>query len=113
MRTASRLPRPPLARNVVASPRPKLDEPCVQSAPDAPDRWPEVARILDVVLDLTPGERRAFLDQAWAGNDELREEVEVMLAGAEADDFLRRPQPGLRAPSGRRERPRGTRDLPR
>jgi hypothetical protein len=83
------------------------------SAPDAPDRWPEVARILDVVLDLTPEDRPAFLDQACAGDRELRAEVEAMLAGAEANDFLRRPQPGLRAPSGRRKRPRGTRDLPR
>jgi hypothetical protein len=41
-----------------------------------------VARILDVVLDLTPEERPAFLDSGCGGDQELRAEVEAMLAGA-------------------------------
>jgi Tol biopolymer transport system component/predicted Ser/Thr protein kinase len=68
------------------------------SAPDAPDRWPEVARILDVALDLTPEERPAFLDQACAGDDRLRAEVEAVLAGAEVDAFLKSPAAVLAAP---------------
>ena len=68
------------------------------SSPDAPDRWPEVARILDVVLDLPPQERSAFLDQACADDGELRAEVEAMLAGAEADAFLKSPAVVLAAP---------------
>jgi hypothetical protein len=58
------------------------------SAPDPPDRWPEVARILDVVPDLTPEERPAFLDQVCAGDRDLRAKVEAMLAGAEAEGLL-------------------------
>jgi eukaryotic-like serine/threonine-protein kinase len=68
------------------------------SASDASDRWPEVARILDLILDLAPGERRASLDQACAGDHELRAEVEAMLAGVEADDFLQAPAAMLAAP---------------
>jgi len=68
------------------------------SSPDAPDRWPEVARILDVVLELAPEERPAFLGQACAGDDRLRAEVEAMLAGAEADGFLKSPAAVLAAP---------------
>ena len=63
------------------------------ASPDAPDRWPEVARILDVVLELPPEERRGFLDQACAENAGLRSEVEAILAGAEADVFFPRAPP--------------------
>jgi Tol biopolymer transport system component/serine/threonine protein kinase len=59
--------------------------------PDAPDRWPEVARILDVVLELPPEERRRILDQECAGDSGLRAEVEAMLAGADARVFFESP----------------------
>jgi len=68
------------------------------SASDASDRWPQVARILDEALELSLADRPAFLDQACAGDHELRAEVEVMLAGAEADDFLQAPAALLAAP---------------
>jgi eukaryotic-like serine/threonine-protein kinase len=68
------------------------------SASDSSDRWPEVARILDLLLELAPAERPTFLDQACAGDHVLRAEVEAMLAGAEADDFLRTPAAVLAAP---------------
>jgi eukaryotic-like serine/threonine-protein kinase len=61
------------------------------SSPDAPDRWPEVARILDVVLELAPEERSSYLDQACAGNSVLRAEVEAVLVGAEARIFFDSP----------------------
>jgi eukaryotic-like serine/threonine-protein kinase len=46
----------------------------------------------------TPSERAAFLDDACAGNAELRRTVERMLAAhAEAGTFLESPAPGLAA----------------
>ena len=61
------------------------------ASPDAPDRWPEVARILDVVLELPPEERQGFLDQACAEDAGLRSEVEAILAGSEAPVFFETP----------------------
>jgi serine/threonine-protein kinase len=61
-------------------------------------RWTEVAKILDEALDLPPAERTAFLDQACGSDAELRREVDVILAGAEAPDFLRDPAAVLAAP---------------
>jgi len=58
---------------------------------DPPGRWPEVARILDVVLDLPPEERGGVLDQECAGDSALRAEVEAVLAGAEAPVFFESP----------------------
>ena len=68
------------------------------SSPDASDRWPAVARILDAVLELAPEERPAFLDQACGDDGRLRAEVEAMLAGAEADAFLNSPAAVLAGP---------------
>jgi tetratricopeptide (TPR) repeat protein/predicted Ser/Thr protein kinase len=61
-------------------------------------RWPEVARILDVALELTPEQRPAFLERACAGDAELRTEVEAVLAGAEAEAFLKVPATELAGP---------------
>jgi serine/threonine protein kinase len=60
--------------------------------PTDPDRWRRITAILDQALDLSPEERRAFLDEACAGDAELRAEVEDFLAAdAEAGAFLRVP----------------------
>jgi serine/threonine protein kinase len=56
-----------------------------------PGRWPEVARILDLALELAPEERPALLDGTCAGDPELRAEVEAILAGAEARVFFESP----------------------
>ena len=61
------------------------------SSPESSDRWPEVDRILDVVLELAPEERPTYLDQACAGDDGLRAEVDAVLAGAEARVFFESP----------------------
>jgi len=54
--------------------------------------WRRVEAILDLALDLSPGERSAFLDQSCAGDLELRAEVETFLAAdAEAGGFLGMP----------------------
>jgi serine/threonine-protein kinase len=63
-----------------------------------PDRWSEVARILDEALELAPEQRPAFLDVACAGARELRVEVEAILVGVDADAFLKDPAVVLAAP---------------
>jgi serine/threonine-protein kinase len=57
-----------------------------------------VARILDVALELAPERRASFLDEACSGDDELRAEVEAILAGAAAEAFLKDPAVVLAAP---------------
>jgi formylglycine-generating enzyme required for sulfatase activity/serine/threonine protein kinase/WD40 repeat protein len=54
--------------------------------------------IFAAALELQGNERRAYLDQACAGNPELRSEVEGLLAAdADAGSFLNRPPTGLDA----------------
>ncbi|MCP4659765.1 MAG: protein kinase, partial [bacterium] len=48
-----------------------------------PDHWQRVEPILDEVLELAPENRPAFLDQACAGDPELRTELEALLAADE------------------------------
>ncbi|HVE57283.1 MAG TPA: serine/threonine-protein kinase [Pyrinomonadaceae bacterium] len=56
-----------------------------------PEKWLEVKEIFNVALDLPPGERRSFIEKRCADN-ELREEVEALLASAdEAEDFIEDP----------------------
>jgi serine/threonine protein kinase/dienelactone hydrolase len=46
------------------------------------DRFAEIERVCQGALDLDPGERAAFLDEACGGDTNLREEVDALLAGA-------------------------------
>ena len=43
------------------------------------DRWAEVERLCHAALDVEPAARAAFLDEACAGDAELRREVESLL----------------------------------
>jgi TolB-like protein/Tfp pilus assembly protein PilF len=45
-----------------------------------PERWKEIDRIFSDAVELKPDERAAFVDQACGADDELRKEVELMLA---------------------------------
>jgi TolB-like protein/Flp pilus assembly protein TadD len=45
-----------------------------------PERWKEIDRIFSAAVELKPDERLTFLDQACGADDELRKEVELMLA---------------------------------
>ena len=45
-----------------------------------PDRWRRIEDIFQAVLDCDPGRRAAFLDDACAGDAELRAEVDSLLA---------------------------------
>ena len=49
-----------------------------------PEQWPKIKEIVGAVLEREPSERRAFLDEACLQHEELRAEVESLLA-AHAD----------------------------
>jgi serine/threonine-protein kinase len=46
----------------------------------APERWQQIEKLYHDALELAPEYRLAFLDRACAGDDELRREVESLLA---------------------------------
>jgi eukaryotic-like serine/threonine-protein kinase len=52
------------------------------------ERWKEVEPILDAALARAPDERAAFIAQACASDDELRRQVESLLAQEAAADGL-------------------------
>ena len=55
-------------------------------------RWQEIDRLFDAVLERDPAERAAFLAGSSAGDDELRREVESLLAAYErAAKFIEVP----------------------
>src|SRR5262245_32223251 len=59
-----------------------------------PDRWARIERLLDAVLELPPGERRAMLERECPGDPGLWAEVlEILAAGEESDPLLDRPAP--------------------
>ena len=41
-----------------------------------PERWNRIDQLLDAALELSPDKRAAFLDQACAGDEEMRKELE-------------------------------------
>jgi len=45
-----------------------------------PERWQQIDKLLEQVVEQEPGQRSAFLDEACAGDAELRREVESLLA---------------------------------
>ena len=45
-----------------------------------PQRWKEIDRIFAAALEREPAERAAFLDEACGGDEQLRKEVESLLA---------------------------------
>jgi serine/threonine-protein kinase len=48
-----------------------------------PERWQRVKKVLDCALERTPEERCAFVEQVCAGDEELRKEVESLIASHE------------------------------
>ena len=60
--------------------------------PADPERWRRIEALLDEMFERPAGERRAFLDEACAGNPELRAQMEALLtADEEAGGFLATP----------------------
>jgi eukaryotic-like serine/threonine-protein kinase len=57
-----------------------------------PDRWAQIDRLLDETLERAEDERAAFLVAACADDEELRREVESLLAAHDrAQGFLKKP----------------------
>ena len=57
-----------------------------------PERWEQITEIYQSALEINSSERLAFLDEACAGDPDLRREVESLLkAEAAAGDFIARP----------------------
>lgn len=57
-----------------------------------PERWQQVGHLYHSALERDPDRRAAFLIEACAGDDELRREVESLLAQEQIpDEFLERP----------------------
>lgn len=57
-----------------------------------PERWQQLDRIFEAALDRAPQERAVFLDEACAGDQTLRSEVELLLDSHEqADSFIEKP----------------------
>ncbi|HKQ79531.1 MAG TPA: protein kinase [Blastocatellia bacterium] len=57
-----------------------------------PERWGQIERLYHDALDLPPGERTAFLDEACGDDQDLRREVESLLDCDErAQDFIATP----------------------
>jgi serine/threonine protein kinase/Tfp pilus assembly protein PilF len=57
-----------------------------------PERWKKIGEIYHAALELSPSQRDSFLDGACAGNEELRREVESLIAAeGHAGDFLQAP----------------------
>jgi len=57
-----------------------------------PDRYKRIARIFDAALKVTPAERVEFLAEACAGDDSLRQEVQLLIASHErSGEFIDTP----------------------
>jgi serine/threonine-protein kinase len=57
-----------------------------------PERWEQIKRLCYETLELKPGLRGRFLEEACAGDESLREEIESLLAQQlEAENFMESP----------------------
>ncbi len=57
-----------------------------------PERWQQIDKLLEEALEREANERAAFLDQACAGDEELRRKVaELLAAHKRAGDFMEAP----------------------
>ena len=56
------------------------------------DRWKRIDQFFDAALDLEPDQRSSFLEQYCSGDEELKKEVEELLASDEkAHNFIESP----------------------
>ena len=57
-----------------------------------PDRWQHINRLFQEALDHSTSERSAFLDEACAGDEESRSEIQSLISfDAKAQEFLEVP----------------------
>src|SRR5262245_35875304 len=63
-----------------------------------PERYEQIGKLYQAVLEREPSERAAFLNDACGADDELRLEVQSMLAAHEqAAEFIEKPPHDLAA----------------
>src|SRR5262245_24570002 len=62
-----------------------------------PERWQQIERLYQAVLDMDPSERSAFLENACTGDPSLCQEVMSLLEAQDGHSFFERP---LRVPEG-------------
>ena len=68
------------------------------------ERWDTVKRLHQAALDREPGQRAAFLEDACAGDDALRRQVESLLSyESDAEPFLEAPAVDVAAKSVRQD----------
>lgn len=54
-----------------------------------PERWREIEQLYQLVLGREEGQRAGFLEEACCGDEEMRREIESLLANAEpAERFM-------------------------
>ncbi len=54
-----------------------------------PERWQQLDQLFHAALERTPKQRAAFLDEACAGDEGLRKQIEALLAAHEkAGSFI-------------------------
>src|SRR5262249_21944108 len=53
-----------------------------------PERWEKIDRLFHAVLEIEPDNRKAYLDQACAGDDALRQEIESLISSHVTDNSL-------------------------
>ena len=57
-----------------------------------PERWKQIEQFYHAALKLEPGQRAAFLQEACAGDEDLRREVESLLKfEKEGEGFIEQP----------------------
>ncbi len=61
-----------------------------------PERWQEIDRIFAAALELEPEERESFLDRTCAGDEELRKQVESLIAHDRPESFVGAPEEATR-----------------
>src|SRR5262245_17766829 len=57
-----------------------------------PNQYKQIDQLLEAAMELEPEERAGFLDEACAGDSQLRRRVETLLAALDrAEDFMEAP----------------------
>src|SRR5215208_6061952 len=71
-----------------------------------PEKWKRVTELMEAALELAPGDRAAFLDEACGTDTSLRDEVEALLSSDQnAEGFLDGLLEGATALLGDRQAP--------
>ena len=74
------------------------------------ERWQQIDRLYHAALERAPGQRTSFLDETCAGDEDLRREVESLLAQEErGDGFLEAPALEVAARALAQDQARATR----